>query len=211
METAITTKNWAFGETPSVLNNIHKSEVNIAIFDRGISPLKQEVVGLLKSELEFRSSGSTETIFNDIANNIELSDCNLIKQDIKDLLQLFSKVTNAHSFRLLLASVRGDMCMKFHTDINDLRMLCTYEGPGTLWLTEDNINQEATDASGEDDCVVIDQNRIQQVKTGSVVILKGAIYPKEGTKPILHRSPSIEENGGERLLLRIDTNEFANF
>jgi hypothetical protein len=54
----------------------------------------------------------------------------------------------------------------------------------------------------------VNQNEIQQVEAGSALILKGAIYPKEGTRAIVHRSPAIEESGERRLLLRIDTNSF---
>ena len=44
---------------------------------------------------------------------------------------------------------------------------------------------------------------------GDIVILKGALYPE--SKAIIHRSPTIEETGKKRLLLRIDTNESVNF
>ncbi|HAA11799.1 MAG TPA: hypothetical protein DCE41_08925, partial [Cytophagales bacterium] len=59
--------------------------------------------------------------------------------------------------------------------------------------------------------LVLDADSIQQAETGAVIILKGAIYPKEGTQAVLHRSPTIEESGERRLLLRIDTDEFLNF
>jgi len=211
METAIATKNWISGETPSVLGSIHEREVNIAIFNRDIGALKEELNSLLRRDFEFRSSGDLDAVSDAITNATDFIDCPLVKQDLKDLLGLFSDVTKAKSIRLFLARVNNDMCRKFHTDINDLRMLCTYEGPGTLWLTEDNINRGAADCCDDDDCMVIDKSRIQQAKAGSVIILKGAIYPQEGTRPILHRSPTIEESGDQRILLRIDTDEFANF
>ena len=53
------------------------------------------------------------------------------------------------------------------------------------------------------------QTESKYVNAGDVVLLKGALYP--GANPILHRSPSIEELGKVRLLLRIDTNSFLNF
>ena len=101
------------------------------------------------------------------------------------------------------------MCRKFHTDINDLRLLCTYIGPGTLWLPDEAVDLKALQKGGDEQALVVDEQQIQQVSTGDVVILKGALYPE--ANPILHRSPSIEESGEKRLLLRIDTNEFLNF
>lgn len=131
----------------------------------------------------------------------------LLLKDIVRQLSLFSQIAQSTSYRLLLATIKSSMCRKFHTDINDLRLLCTYSGLGTLWLTEDNVNRKALDTYGDNECIVLDESRIQQAETGSIVILKGAIYPQEGTVSIVHRSPSIEETGQRRLLLRIVTNE----
>ena len=210
METT-TIKNWELGQAPSILDSIHKRDVNIAIFNRHVNTMEAELDSLNKKDIEFRAVGDFDAVINAVANTVDLLDYPLIKKDIQYLLGLFRNVTKAQSFRLLLATVKSNMCRKFHTDINDLRMLCTYTGPGTLWLTEDNVNREAEDCLEEDDCLVIDNTRIQQAKTGSVIVLKGAIYPKEGTKAVLHRSPTIEESGERRLLLRFDTNEFLNF
>lgn len=211
MEVSTVTKNWVQGESPSILERIHENDVNIAIFDRDTSTWKEELNDLLQKDFEFRSSGDFDMVTSEIGNAVDLNGSNLLKQDITNLLQLFRQVTDANSFRLLLATVTGNMCTKFHTDINDLRMLCTYSGPGTLWLTEDNVNRKALDCCDEHEGIVIDESRVRQAQTGSVIILKGAIYPKDGTTPILHRSPSIEESRGKRLLLRLDTNEFASF
>ena len=101
------------------------------------------------------------------------------------------------------------MCRKFHTDVNDLRMLCTYLGPGTLWVPDEAIDLDASYARGNGKDIVIDLEKVEQVGTGDVVILKGALYPEANA--ILHRSPTIEENGEKRLLLRIDTYEALGF
>ena len=206
-----TVQNWVILTNPETLKSIHQKDVNIAIYERDSSALAEEVNKLLTQSIEFRSSGDVNTIIEDISMTIDSDQFRLIIQDIKDLLNIFSELTHAKSFRLLLATVNTNMCRKFHTDINDLRMLCTYSGPGTLWLTEDNINQKALESSGENDDIAIDVSKIQQAKTGAAIILKGAIYPKDGTRAIVHRSPTIEESGQSRLLLRIDTNDFLNF
>ena len=103
------------------------------------------------------------------------------------------------------------MCRKFHTDINDIRLLCTLSGEGTLWLPEFNVNREALDTQKDNEDIVIDPSYIMQAPENSAVLLKGALYPKSGTRAIVHRSPTIEESGEKRLLLRIDTNDNLNF
>jgi hypothetical protein len=209
-ETA-TLKNWAIGPSATTLDNIHTPNINIAIYERTITALQSEVNQLVAQEVELRSKGTVDTILNDISIQLSPGDFKLILKDIKQLLEYFKTVSGAQEFRLLLATVKTNMCRKFHTDINDLRMLCTYKGPGTLWLTEENLNRAALEVCGNNEAVVRDFNKIQQAKAGHVVLLKGAIYPAHGTRAIAHQSPSIEGKNQTRLLLRIDTNSFLNF
>lgn len=204
------TVNWKIATSPTVLNSIHDKDINIAIYERDISALTNDINSLLEQNIEFRSSGSISTIMNAIMEVPELSKCSLVVQDIKKLLSYFQEVGNVTTFRLMLATIETNMCRKFHSDINDLRMLCTYSGPGTLWLTDDNVNVKALGSRSDNKCIVLDESKVQQAKTAAVVLLKGAIYPHEETKAVIHRSPSIEENGEKRLLLRIDTNETLN-
>lgn len=211
LQTETLAKNWETCTSPEVLNKIQDKDVNIAIFNREIGQLKNEIKHLLELNIEVRTSGDIDSILDSISQIIDPKDFGLIIQDIHELLKLFKNASEANSFRLLLATVNNNMCRRFHTDINDLRMLCTYDGPGTLWLTEDNIERNALNSRGDNECIVLDGSNIQQAKTGAVVILKGAMYPAKGTNAVVHRSPTIEESGETRLLLRIDTNEFLNF
>lgn len=199
--------NWQIGSDPTVLESIHQHDINIAIYERDTTSLKKEIEQLIQKEIVFKSQGSINKIIADLKNEIGEKEFQLITKDIKALLEQFSNVTKGNEFLVLLKIVNSNMCRKFHTDINDIRMLCTYSGPGTLWLTDDNINHRNL---GLNQSIVIDEEKIQQVQTGAVALLKGALYPKDRTKSVVHRSPSIEENGNLRLILRIDTNENLN-
>lgn len=175
-----------------------------------MSAFSNEIKQLSDEEIEFRSSGTKDDIMNDVRKAMGPSNYSLIIQDIKELITHFNEVAEVPNFRLLLATVNTNMCRRFHTDVNDLRLLCTYSGPGTLWLTDDNINRRALGDSSGNESIVLDESRVQQAETGAVVLLKGAIYPQLESKAIVHRSPTIEESGEKRLLLRIDTNESLN-
>ncbi|MEM6642638.1 MAG: DUF1826 domain-containing protein [Bacteroidota bacterium] len=203
-------QNWAVSNISSGLEDIHRSEINIAICERELSYLNEELLQLVESDFVLRSRGDVKSIENDISKAPVLAASPLIQADIIQLLQLFAGIIPCESYRLYFASVNSDMCKRFHTDINDLRMLCTYRGQGTLWVKEDLL-EDSSLHSIDTDCIDADDPRIRQANAGDILILKGAIYPKEGTKPILHRSPNIEERGDRRLLLRLDTKEFANF
>ena len=197
------------GNDPKFLETIHQEEVSIAIYQRDIESLKKEVSIAVQKDLAYKASGEVDEIFTQLKDFFEkvLPQCDALLNDIIWVLNQFNAVAQADSYRLLFSTVNSNMCKKFHTDINTLRLLCTYAGPGTLWVSEDGKGTKTEYRRGQE--VVIKEEQIQQAGTGHVLILKGALYP-EGN-PAIHRSPSIEESGDKRLLLRLDTNSFLNF
>ena len=199
--------NWVIGSSMKALDRIHQKDINITIVERDINALIPEIDELIIRNIQLRSNGNIDSIMKEVTQALSSFNCRLILEDINDLLHRFTSLVPVEECRLQLATIATDMCRRFHTDINDLRLLCTYSGPGTLWLTDDNINKNALEHSSGNGDIVIDKNRIQQAQTGSVVLLKGAFYPGEETKAIVHRSPIIEKNNTKRLLLRIDTNQ----
>jgi len=203
--------HWAIGHDPSVLKQIEQDHINIVVYERNVKCLSHELWPLLNQKVELSAIGDIDTIIHKLSSDFadektKLLSLNRLLNDIKQLLLHFQAITESKSFRLILASIDTDMCKRFHTDTIDLRMLCTYNGPGTLWLTEENINRQALNSYEANDCIVLDESQIQQISTGSVAILKGSTYSKRGTKAVVHRSPEIEVTNKQRLLLRIDTN-----
>ncbi len=202
--------NAAIGDDVSILNEIHQKEKNISIYRREIDFIKSEESELENFEIEYSESGNKKDLLNSLDSKLGKildKDSQLLK-DIKECLEIFSTISNAKTFELFLATVNTNMCRRFHIDFNDLRLLCTYSGPGTLWLPDEIVNRKSLIPGNENDDIVLDSSKIQQANTGDILILKGAVYPAEGTKAIVHRSPTIEESGQRRLLLRIDTDEF---
>lgn len=197
--------NATCGTQPEQLEEIHQKENSIAIYQRDIQSLDHELSSIISKDFTHRGSGTIEEIASGLATFFteKLPQCERLRLDILDLVRLFDKVVKGDSYRLLFSTVSGNMCRKFHTDINDLRLLCTYFGEGTLWVVENKSSKETGDEQ------LIHEEQIQQASAGDVLILKGALHP-DGD-PILHRSPSIEENGGRRLLLRLDTNNLLGF
>ena len=207
----ITTKttfaNAAVGNSAQVLQAIHEQTKNIAIYQRENSPPAATLEHVVAQSIECRASGTIEEVTErlNIYFTDHLPEQKALLEDVLEQLALFGRLANTTSFRLLLATVNTNMCRRFHTDINSLRLLCTYAGPGTLWLPDEAVNQQAYRGGNGNEEIVSDENLIQQAKAGDVVILKGALYP--GANPVVHRSPTIEDTGAERLLLRIDSNE----
>ncbi|SNR14689.1 DUF1826 domain-containing protein [Tenacibaculum jejuense] len=201
-------KNWFYADTIESLYKIHQEDINIVLFNRNIDALKTDIDDVLTRQVKINAYGTIDNIMKELIDQCELSYSSLLIKDIKNQLISFKQISQSETLRLFLATVETDMCKKFHIDVNDLRMLCTYSGSGTLWLTEDNVNREALKNFADNATIVIDENNIQQAETGTVIILKGSTYPKYQTKAIVHRSPTIENKEEKRLLLRIDTSEF---
>tara|TARA_B100001109_G_scaffold255859_1_gene261749 strand:+ start:8455 stop:9111 length:657 start_codon:yes stop_codon:yes gene_type:complete len=202
----------AFARQFSDLSLIHQEDKNVVILQRKIShDFDIEIKQIMEASLYFRSSGDISSILEALKKAFSakhISGSALFK-DIRQLLNQFARVSEASSFRLGFFVVDSNMCRRFHTDINDLRLLCTYKGQGTFWLPEEAANRKEHHNGGDNENIVKEPTLIQQTQVGDVMILKGALYPD--AKAAIHRSPSIEESNEKRLLLRIDTNEFDDF
>jgi hypothetical protein len=200
--------NLVLANQKDALQHIHLQTKNIAVWNRE-NPLNEQQCLSLMDRLTkpFSASGSIEEIEAALAAYCtnQGTATEALQKDAQSLLQVFSEVTKASTFKMLLSVVNTNMCRKYHTDINDLRLLCTYHGPGTLWLAESETKQYESDDDTEVD------ERARQVEAGQVTILKGALYPADNVSACVHRSPTVEETGERRLLLRIDTNEFLAF
>tara|TARA_B100001741_G_scaffold287680_1_gene265329 strand:- start:462 stop:1103 length:642 start_codon:yes stop_codon:yes gene_type:complete len=203
--------NWGIGKSSKILEKIHEKHINIAIYERDVNHLADEINKILYNDLNFKATGNIDSIIKELNKIPNVDDYKLIIDDIIFLLNQFKEISEVKSFKLLLAIVDNDMCRRFHTDLNYIRMLCTYIGPGTLWLSENNLNRAALDDLESNNSIVVNNDLINQVSTGSVAILKGGLYPRKGTKAIVHRSPNIQESQQKRLLLRIDADELFNF
>ena len=191
----------------SVLGDIHDPEVSIAVWERvpRITSSELDRVFILLQK-EVRVHGCSTAIIQHLRNtfrSFELEAPALLK-DVALLLDAFVWASKAKTLRLVLSVVNSNMCRRFHTDVNELRLLCTYRGAGTLWLPKDAVNELAMRSRDPEIPIERSPADILQVGTGHVAIIKGALYPGKHTGACVHRSPTIEEAGERRLLLRID-------
>lgn len=196
--------NWVESDTLEGLSAIHQSKINIAFYNRPVNYLEAEINRLIQQQVTFDYTGGKLDVLAQLTEQLDLHESSLIVQDIQNLLNTFQGITNSKTFRVYLATINNNMCRRFHMDMNVLRMLCTYSGPGTLWLSEDNIDRNALNSYDANEAIVNDEKNIQQTATGAILVLKGAKYSKKSSNGAVHRSPTIEESGETRLLLRID-------
>jgi len=189
------TSSAIISENNEDLKKIHLSDKIIAICQRDITSLKYEINQLLQHQLIFEETGKIQELIKKLdfylkTFNISKS---LIAEDIAGCLFHFKNITQGTTFRLSLKTISNDMCTKYHSDFNTLRMLCTYAGPSTLYLLpsgDKGINQAHENYSKN------------EAGTGNMVILKGEKYPDSAQ--VFHRSPAIKKDKLTRILLKID-------
>jgi hypothetical protein len=187
---------------------IHQPDYQIGVWERNLpESLMTEVKSMLNSDWkEFRFSGTVNTL----AQHLESSRLEPgLQMDVLHLANWYSKLMEGLPLRLFLGKVEHSMCRRFHTDINDLRLLCTYQGPGTLWVRPDAIRKEKV-AKGTNEEMIKDPSGVHQANPGEVLLIKGALHEQSTHGSTLHRSPALEP-GQVRLLLRIDTGGAFNF
>lgn len=217
MESITTTQHWLTGNDWADLAAINQSTFNIAILQRQpiteIVPCANALVG--HSWQAINGSGTLADLENDVSiqlsmlgNALQISMQALV-DDLAGLAHQFAKISPCQTYRWRFAKVKSNMCTRYHADINDLRLLCTYYGPGTLWLTQDNINARALRRNLYDE-LVKEHSQVRQILPFEVALLKGALHTENNPGAVLHRSPTIEEHGTIRLLFRMDTDSFGS-
>lgn len=196
-------ENALLAATPLVFEGLSNPKINIAIWERSVAHLEASIHALLEQRVRLRCAGSTRQLMATLLARFPEQKYTPLLQDMETLIEIMKRQAQTQTLRLLLAVLEDDMCRKFHTDINDLRLLCTYHGPGTCWLTESNSCREAL-ANNEEE-IARDPKDIRQAGAGDVLLLKGALYDQPEGQAAIHRSPAVRERGSKRLLLRLDT------
>lgn len=191
------------GDTPQVLTEVLQDGVNLAVWRRRL-PAQLEDFAALAISLgqpladqrvidvdEQRMPVLTELL----RETADLHGYEAFVADVNWLLAAYTCLVGARRVGLRLRVLAGPMCPRFHVDNVPLRLLTSYAGPGTEWLT--------VQASA---CVDLRTaqppvDNIQRLHAGDVAVLKGEKWHGNEGAGLVHRSPP-ERQG--RLLLSLD-------
>lgn len=127
-----------------------------------------------------------------------------LRADVDQMATSFAAVASSPRIKMTFALIQDDMCRLFHTDVIELRLLCTYLGPGTLWVPDQYVNWEHMDKASNE-ARVHDLNEVRQLAPFELGILKGALYESNDGPAVLHRSPIVSKKDSMRVLLRFDS------
>jgi len=129
---------------------------------------------------------------------------------VTTLATLFSDLFDLSTVGIRFSILSTKMCPRFHTDNVPCRLVTTYIGTGTQWLSDHMVDRSklgyvSAAVPDSQSGIYANESDIQHLSPGDVGLMKGSGW--EGcTHPLVHRSPDIGVEG-KRLILTLD---FAN-
>jgi hypothetical protein len=202
------------GAEAAVLQTITDADCGIAIWQRPVeTSVQKQATALARSEsLALRLSLTPAQLAEDVSTSLTASRAALgamgdLLEDIQRLAGHFaalaSDVSAARAVTLRLEALHDDGCRRFHVDRVQLRLLCTYVGPGTEWLPHDQVDRAALPGHLPNEAI-LRWGEPRRLEPFWVAILKGDLYPGAAGRGQVHRSPPIAAGDAARLLLCLD-------
>ncbi|MBO6555312.1 MAG: DUF1826 domain-containing protein [Pseudomonadales bacterium] len=193
-----------------VLGKIVDPGVNLCVWQRDPSvEIRDEIAGLQPKQLrDVRCQTSTHNFDNDIRavlhdGGLDASGFPHFLADLSRVAAPFFAVTEGREVKFRLLTTDQDDCRRFHVDYRYLRLLCTYQGPGTEWLTDAQADRDAYENGGSNEEIIRfgEPSRLEQFWVG---ILKDDAYPNNQGKGLVHRSPPVSGSGQTRVVFCLD-------
>jgi hypothetical protein len=118
--------------------------------------------------------------------------------DLSLLREIVCELLGCPAIGLRLARVARAMCPGWHIDRVGIRLVCTYQGPGTQWLDDQGVDR------GDQSLDRMADGAFIQAAPGQVVLLKGALWQGNEGLGAVHRSPEIPVGADARTVVTLD-------
>ncbi|WP_082696153.1 DUF1826 domain-containing protein [Aquitalea pelogenes] len=130
-------------------------------------------------------------------------------RDMAYLLEIYGELLGCPQVGMRLEVLDRAMCPRFHVDRTGVRMLCTYQGQGTEWLSEEAADRSklgnlAQGMPDETSGLIRNPRAIRQAPPFSLLLLKGTQWQGNHGRGAIHRSPTPDPLGPCRVLLALD-------
>ncbi|GAA6170038.1 DUF1826 domain-containing protein [Sessilibacter corallicola] len=187
---------------PAVLTEIYDPNTNIVTWKRALDNTIHKVAkAIVREEPNFQTRiiGSVKGVSQSLFENLpDVDDREDLIADTVVLVDMFSELFELDRVGLRMSVLTKAMCPKFHVDRVPCRLVTTYTGAGTEWLTNADVSRSA-----EKGIAQIPGSTIQETYFGEVTLLKGEAWDGNEGKGIVHRSPSADADSA-RLVLTLD-------
>lgn len=191
---------------PTVLTDIYKEEINIAIWQRQKQFSVKEFLALnptFQKEMILTPQDAFSRVSESFNNNMSE-----VSEDIALLVDMFCYLFELKQVGMRLKVLDKAMCPKFHVDKVPCRLVTTYQGTATEWLPHELVDQTKLGwgCNGLADCesgLYKSESDIQQLNCGDVALIKGTLWEGNENAGLVHRSPELIANE-KRLILTLD-------
>lgn len=123
-----------------------------------------------------------------------------LQREIQDLSELLADLTGCPRTGIRIEMPDQAMCPRMHVDHVTLRLITTWQGPGTEWLDEAGADRSLLGT----DHVIRAQAFVHRANTGDILVLKGERWPGNSGGGVVHRSPPAEGARPRRVLFACD-------
>ncbi|UOE79903.1 DUF1826 domain-containing protein [Vibrio splendidus] len=198
-------------EQPTVLADIYQSDINIAVWQRQFDEdLTMAISEFIASNPNFSKSISLspDNAFDKLEFATGGTASKALLENMAELVDMFCCLFDLEEVGLRLAVLNKAMCPRFHFDQVPCRLVTTYHGVATQWLSNDLVDRSklGRGANGQPDSasgLYNHESDIQQLSSGDVALLKGERWSGNENAGLVHRSPVTPPNE-TRLLLTLD-------
>ena len=121
-----------------------------------------------------------------------------LMDDLTLLRELLCELLGCSEVGLRLARVGHAMCPGWHLDRVGIRLVCTYQGPGTEWLDNQSVERHDLHSSRTREGAAI------QAFPGEIVLLKGPLWQGNDGFGAVHRSPELAPDADLRTVVTLD-------
>lgn len=191
---------------PTVLSDIYKEEINIAIWQRQKQFSVKEFLALnptFQKEMILTPQDALSRVSESFNNNMSE-----VSEDIALLVDMFCYLFELNQVGMRLKVLDKAMCPKFHVDKVPCRLVTTYEGIATQWLPHEVVDQTklgwgCNGLPDSESGLYKSESDIQQLNCGDVALIKGTLWDGNENAGLVHRSPGLIANE-KRLILTLD-------
>jgi len=193
------------------LNGFANSSARLGIVEREIPPNMQTFLDeVLSCATPFQVEGPVrkDSLSGDIRNFLEKVVCKKLRSnpcyemwfiDIIEVCKAFYDILQTDKICFWMGSHRG--CQRYHIDNVPVRLLLTYTGKGTEWLSDDIVDFNAYRNGDSNELIVKDKSKVQFINQWDVALFKGK------ARGVLHRTPDAALYAPS-ILMKLDSKDF---
>lgn len=131
-----------------------------------------------------------------------------LAEDLAAWVDVLAELTGSERIGVRFARVSTAMCPRLHVDRVTLRVVGTYVGAGTEYLSNDDVDRRwlghaARGAPDHLSGLLRPGGVIQAAQPGDIVLLKGEAWPDNAGGGAVHRSPAVTDST-PRLVMTLD-------